>query len=61
LLAKLDKIRIIDLLPNNHYRSLIAQDFRRIPGGVLEQFMQQEVMVNFMAPKQNEALVFYLL
>jgi DNA-binding Xre family transcriptional regulator len=54
LLAKLDKIRIIDLLPNNHYRSLIAQDFRWIPGGVLEQFMQQEVMVKFMAPKQNE-------
>jgi DNA-binding Xre family transcriptional regulator len=58
LLAKLDKIRIIDLLPNNHYRSLIAQDFRWIPGGVLEQFMQQEVMVKFMAPKQNEPWTF---
>lgn len=58
LLAKLDKISIIDLLPNNHYRSLIAQDFRWIPGGVLEQFMQQEVMVKFMAPKQNEPWTF---
>lgn len=58
LLAKLDRIRIIDLLPNNHYRSLIAQDFRWIPGGILEQFMQQEVMVKFMAPKQNEPWTF---
>lgn len=58
LLAKLDKISIIDLLPNNHYRSLIAQDFRWIPGGILEQFMQQEVMVKFMAPKQNEQWTF---
>ncbi len=58
LLAKLDKLRIIDLLPNNLYRSLIAQDFKWIPGGVLEQFMQQEVMVKFMAPKQNEPWTF---
>lgn len=58
LLAKLDRLRIIDLLPNNHYRSLIAQDFRWIPGGELEKFMQQEVMVKFMAPKQNEPWTF---
>ncbi|MFT6268659.1 MAG: DNA-binding Xre family transcriptional regulator [Alphaproteobacteria bacterium] len=58
LLATLDKLRIIDLLPNNYYRSLIAQDFRWIPGGALEQFMQKEVMVKFMAPKQNEPWTF---
>ena len=28
LMAKLDKLKIIQLLPNNHYKSLIAQDFR---------------------------------
>ena len=54
LLAQLDKLRVIELLPNNHYRLLIAQDFRWIPGGPLEKFMEQEVMVKFMAPKQNE-------
>jgi DNA-binding Xre family transcriptional regulator len=54
LLARLDKLKIIDLLPNNHFKSLIAQDFRWIPGGPLEKFMEQEVMVKFMAPKQNE-------
>ena len=54
LLARLDKLKVIDLLPNNHYKLLIAQDFRWIPGGPLEQFMEQEVMVKFMAPKQDE-------
>ena len=54
LLARLDKLKIIDLLPNNHFKSLIAHDFRWIPGGPLEKFMEQEVMVKFMAPKQNE-------
>lgn len=54
LLARLDKLKVIDLLPNNHYKLLIAQDFRWIPGGPLEKFMEQEVMVKFMAPKQDE-------
>ena len=54
LLARLDKLKIIDLLPNNHYKLLIAQDFRWIPGGPLEKFMEQEVMVKFMAPKNDE-------
>jgi hypothetical protein len=54
LLAKLDKLKIIDLLPNNIFKSLIAQNFRWILDGPLEKFMEQEVMVKFMAPKQNE-------
>ena len=58
LLARLDKLKIIDLLPNNHFKSLIAQDFRWIPGGPLEKFMEQEVMVKFMAPKHNEPWLF---
>ena len=58
LLAKLDRLKIISLLPNNHYKSLIAQDFRWIPGGPLEQFMEQEVMVKFMAPKKDEPWTF---
>ncbi|MFT2090926.1 helix-turn-helix domain-containing protein [Paraglaciecola sp. 2405UD69-4] len=58
LLARLDKLKIIDLLPNNHFKSLIAQDFRWIPGGPLERFMEQEVLVKFMAPRQNEQWLF---
>ncbi|WP_133471629.1 helix-turn-helix domain-containing protein [Paraglaciecola marina] len=58
LLARLDKLKIIDLLPNNHFKSLIAQDFRWIPGGPLERFMEKEVLIKFMAPKQNEQWLF---
>lgn len=62
LMARLDKLKVIDMLPNNQYKLLIAQDFRWIPAGPLEQFMEQEVMVKFMAPKQEEqwAFRFYL-
>lgn len=58
LMARLDKLKVIDLLPDNHYKLLIAQDFRWIPGGPLEKFMEQEVMVKFMAPKQEEPWTF---
>lgn len=58
LMARLDKLKVIDMLPNNQYRLLIAQDFRWIPAGPLEQFMEQEVMVKFMAPKQEEQWTF---
>lgn len=62
LMAKLDRLKLIEFLPGNRYRLLIAQDFRWIPGGPLERFMEQEVMVKFMAPKKNEpwAFRFYL-
>ncbi len=58
LMTTLDKLKLIELLPNNHYKLLIAQDFRWIPGGPLEQFMEKEVMVKFMAPKKNEPWMF---
>lgn len=60
LLAKLDKLNIISLLPGNRYKLLIAQDFRWIPKGPLEKYMEQEVMVKFMAPKQDEQWNFRL-
>ena len=60
LLARLDKLKIIDLLPNNHYRSLVAQDFRWIPKGPLEKFMEQKVFVEFMQPNAKWDFRFYL-
>lgn len=60
LLAKLDKLKLIELLPKNRYRLRIGQDFRWIPGGPLEQFMEKEVMVKFMAPKRGEPWLFRL-
>lgn len=58
LMAKLDRLKLIEFLPGNQYRLLIAQDFRWIPAGPLERYMEQEVMVKFMAPKKNEPWTF---
>ena len=58
LMTTLDKLKLIELLPNNRYKLLIAQDFRWIPGGPLANFMENEVMVKFMAPKKNEPWMF---
>ncbi len=58
LMTTLDKLKLIELLPNNHYKLLIAQDFRWIPSGPLEKFMEREVMVKFMDPKKNEPWMF---
>jgi DNA-binding Xre family transcriptional regulator len=54
LLARLDKLKIIDLLPDNYYRSLIAQDFRWISNGPLEKFMEKKVIVEFMHPQKDD-------
>ncbi|RHW75766.1 helix-turn-helix transcriptional regulator [Colwellia sp. RSH04] len=48
LLAKLDKLKMIQLLPNNEYKLLIAQDFRWIPNGPLEQNIATDVFSEFM-------------
>jgi len=62
LFAKLDRLKLIHLLPNNHYKLLIAQDFRWIKNGPLERFMEQEVMTQFMNSKFNDkdSFRFYL-
>lgn len=62
LMAKLDKINLIQLLPNNNYKLLIAQDFRWIKNGPLERFMETEVMNRFMASKFDgeDSFRFYL-
>jgi len=62
LLARLDKLKMLQLLPGNKYKLLIAQDFRWIPGGPLEQFMSSDVIVEFMEGdfSQEQAFRFYM-
>lgn len=62
LLARLDKLKMLQLLPGNKYKLLIAQDFRWIPGGPLEQFMSRDVIVEFMEGdfSQEQAFRFYM-
>lgn len=62
LLARLDKLKMLQLLPGNKYKLLIAQDFRWIPGGPLEQFMSRDVIVEFIEGdfSQEQAFRFYM-
>ena len=62
LLAHLDKLKIIQLLPDNEYKLLIAQNFRWIPNGPLERYMANEVISQFMVSRFNEenSFRFYL-
>lgn len=48
LLARLDKLKMIQLLPNNQYKLLIAQDFTWQSRGPLERFISQDVMNKFL-------------
>lgn len=48
-MAKLDRLKMIQLLPDNQYKMLIAQDFHWIPNGPLEKFMEINGINKFMA------------
>lgn len=62
LLARLDKLKMLLLLPGNKYKLLVAQNFRWIPGGPLERFMNRDVIVEFMEGdfSQEQAFRFYM-
>ncbi len=47
-LAKLDKLGIIDLLPNNRIKLRIDENFRWLKGGPIETFFNQQVQPEFM-------------
>lgn len=62
LLARLDKLKFIQLLPGNEYKLLIAQNFRWRTNGPLERYMASEVISQFMQSRFNEenSFRFYL-
>ncbi len=47
LLAKLDRLKIIELLPLNRVRLTVAKNFRWRPNGPIQQFFQREVQSDF--------------
>jgi hypothetical protein len=49
LMAKLDRLKIIQLLPDNQYKMLISQNFQWLPNGPLEKFMERNGITKFMA------------
>jgi transcriptional regulator with XRE-family HTH domain len=48
LLAKLDRLKLIELLPLNRFRLTVANDFRWIPNGPIQRFFRAEVQPGFM-------------
>ena len=48
LLAKLDRLKLIELLPLNRFRLSVANDFRWIPNGPIQRFFRKEVQPGFM-------------
>jgi DNA-binding Xre family transcriptional regulator len=47
-LAMLDKLKIIDLLPNNRIKLRINDDFRWLPNGPIDRFFEQQIKNQFL-------------
>lgn len=54
LLAKLDKLKMIELLPNNRIKLLIAHDFSWREGGAIEAFFEANACPEFLGAKFNQ-------
>jgi DNA-binding Xre family transcriptional regulator len=62
LLAKLDRLGVIELLPGNRVRTLVSRDFKWIQNGPVHKFFENYVAREFFNctfdPKAGELLVF---
>ena len=59
-LAQLDRLKIIDLLPNNRVKLLVAPNFHWLPNGPIQQVFQEKVEQDFFSSrfdKANEKLI----
>jgi len=52
-LAKLDKLKIIDLLPNNRIKLRIDENFSWLPNGPIERFFEKQVQAQFLKSSFN--------
>lgn len=48
LLAKLDRMKLIELLPGNHVRVTISRQFEWLPNGPLQRFYEQKIQSDFL-------------
>ena len=55
LLARLDRMKIIELQPGNRVRLMISQNFQWIPGGPIQKFFEQRVQLEFLNSSFNGA------
>lgn len=54
LLAKLDKLRLIELLPNNKVKLLTASNFSWHKNSAVQKFFEEHVLANFFKDKFND-------
>lgn len=47
-LAKLDRLHLIELLPNNRIKLLINEDFHWLPNGPIEKFFEKKMQPDFL-------------
>ncbi|MES2355519.1 MAG: helix-turn-helix transcriptional regulator [Pseudomonadota bacterium] len=60
-LLRLDRLRLIDLLPNNRVRLRVARDFHWLPNGPIRRFFKEQGQPDFLASDFNgprESLTF---
>src|SRR5690606_26627121 len=53
-MAKLDRLKLMQLLPGNKYKVLIAQNVQWIPGGPLQTFITRDVLGRFLQSEFSE-------
>ncbi len=54
LFVKLDKLKVIDLLPNNHYKLNLSRNFSWQTSGPIQKFFLNAVMQKFLQPTPSE-------
>ncbi|WP_144391595.1 helix-turn-helix domain-containing protein [Pleionea sediminis] len=54
LLAKLDRIRFIELLPGNRVKLLVSSFFKWQPNGPVQRFFEQNIQVEFFRSRFND-------
>jgi DNA-binding Xre family transcriptional regulator len=55
LLAHLDRMRIIELLPGNRVKLMISQNFKWIPDGPIQHFFESKVQLEFLDSSFTQA------
>jgi DNA-binding Xre family transcriptional regulator len=55
LLARLDRMRIIELQPGNRVKLMISQNFKWIPGGPIQRFFESKVQLEFLDSSFTQA------
>jgi len=54
MLARLDKLKIIELQPNNRIKLLVAPNFGWLPGGPIEQVFLKAIQQDFFAARFDQ-------